>query len=99
MRKIQNYVEQIKEELEGAKNYAEKAIQFKAEGNSGRAAKYREMASQELTHAQNIHQIAVEDIQVLNKVYTPPVGMQEKWDKAHTEYVEQAAWIRQMLSM
>ena len=39
------------------------------------------------------------EIKEISKVYTPPADMQEKWDKAHKEYVEKAAWVKQMLSM
>lgn len=99
MKKIQNYVDQIDNELKGAKEYAEIALQYKAEGNQNRSAKYKEMANHELTHANNIHQIAVEEIQKLETVYTPPAEMKEKWEKAHSKYVEDAAWIKQMLTM
>lgn len=99
MKKIQNYVEQMDDELKSARDYAETALQYKAEGNQNRSSKYKEMANQELAHANNIHQIAVEDIQKLEAVYTPPVEMKEKWDKAHSKYVEDAAWIKHMLTL
>lgn len=30
-------------------------------------------------------------------VIVPPADMQEKWEKAHKEYVENVAWVKQML--
>lgn len=99
MRSIKAYVEHIDEELEGAKDYAEKYVEAKAKGNMSIANKYKEMASDELRHAGYVHEFAVAEIDALSKVYTPPVEMQKKWEEAHKEYVEKAAWIRQMLSM
>lgn len=99
MRMIQKYVEAINEELEGAKNYAEKYVEHKAKENSSAATKYKEMANDELKHAMYEHEWAVKEIEELSKVYTPPVEMLEKWEKAHKEYVEHVAWIKQMLAM
>lgn len=99
MRSIKAYVEHIDEELEGAKDYAEKYVEAKAKGNMSMANKYKEMATDELRHAGYVHEFAVAEIDALSKVYTPPVEMQKKWEESHKEYVEKAAWIRQMLSM
>lgn len=99
MRMIKNYVDHMIEELEGAKDYAEKYVECKANGNMAHANKYKEMAQQELNHAMNIHGFATEAVDKLSKIYTPPVDMQEKWDKAHKEYVEEAAHIKMMLTL
>ena len=99
MKMIQKYVEHIEEELEGAKEYAEKSVESKVRGDMNKANKYKEMANDELHHASIIHEFAVAEIEALRKIYTPPSFMLEKWNKAHAEYVEQAAWIKQMLNM
>lgn len=99
MRKIKKMSDHILEELEGAKQYAETYLDFKAKGNATWANKYKEMANDELKHANYLHDAAVSEINELSKVYTPPTEMQEKWDKMHAKYVEDAAWIKQMLSM
>lgn len=99
MKKIKEYVDAIDEELEGAKEYAEKYVECKAKDNMQSATKYKEMANDELKHAMYEHEWAVKEIEEISRVYTPPIEMQEKWDKAHKEYVEKVAWIRQMLSM
>lgn len=104
MTKIKKYVEKIEDELEGAKEYAEKYIEYKAMGNMSRdnmsrANKYKELANTELQHAMTIHQFSVEDVEELKKVYTPPVEMEKKWEESHKEYVEKSAWIKQMLAM
>lgn len=47
MRSIKKYVDAIEEELEGAKDYAEKAIEAKAKGDMEKASRYKEMATDE----------------------------------------------------
>lgn len=96
---IKKYVDTIAEEIEGAKEYAEKYVECKAKGNTARAQKYKEMATDELKHTTYIHDMAIQDIEELKKIYTPPVEMEEKWDKVHKEYVESVAWVKQMLTL
>ena len=100
MNKIKKYVHDIADELEGAKEYMEKALEYKAAGNSDRYNGYKDMSIAELGHASRLHQYAVQDIDQLQTVYPDiPTEMQDKWDRAHAEYVEKAAWIKQMQSM
>lgn len=99
MKKIKEYVEQINEELESAKEYAEKYVELKAKNNTAWANKYKEMAQDELKHAMVVHDYAVTEIEELNKVYTPPQDMVDKWEKEHKIYVEQSAWIKTMLQL
>lgn len=99
MHKIKKMAERIAEELEDAKTYAEDYIEAKAKGNMSAANKYKEMSNDELRHAENIHEFAVAEIESIAKVYTAPIEMQEKWERAHKEYVQNAALVRQMLSM
>ena len=99
MKAIKKYVEQIEEEIEGAKEYAEKYVECKAADNIQSATRYKEMANDELKHAMYIHEWAVKKIEEISKIYTAPEGMMEVWEKAHKHYVEQVAWIRQMLAM
>ena len=100
MKKIKDYVNGIEDELNSAKEYIEKALWYKAKGDSTRYSKYREMSNQELEHAMNLHQFAVEDIEKLESVYPDiPQDMLDSWNKSHNEYVEKTAWIRQMQSM
>lgn len=99
MRRIKELTDQIKEELKGAKEYAEKSLDYKAHGDSSRAAKYKDMANDELKHALNLHEEAVEEIRKLSEVYTAPASMQETWDIMHKEFIEKTAWIKTMLQM
>ena len=99
MTKIKKLADEIAEELDSAKEYAENHLMCKAEGNTEWSKRYYEMAEDELKHANYLHDRAVEEIEELKKVYTPPEDMLEKWDSDHKKYVEKAAWIRQMLAM
>lgn len=99
MKYIKKYVEAIDDEIHGAKEYAEKYVECKAKDNMANATRYKEMANDELKHAMYQHEWAVKEIEEISKVYTAPVEMQEEWEKAHKEYVEKVAWIKQMLSL
>ena len=99
MTRIKELADQMKDELCSAKDYAEEYLSYKAKEDAPWATRYKEMALDELKHADYIHERAVAEIETLRKVYTPPEDMLEKWDHEHKKYVEKAAWIRQMLAM
>ena len=100
MTKIKKYVDDINDELQDSQEYIEKALWYKAKGDQNRYSKYKEMSAQELNHAMTLHDMAVQDIDALSQVYPEvPESMLDKWNKSHAEYVEKAAWIRQMHQM
>lgn len=98
MKKIQELVDWIDDELDGAKCYAEKYIYCKAKGSQW-ASTWHSMAEDELKHADAIHRLAVEEIETVSKVFQAPADMQKAWDESHVKYVEKASWIRKMLDM
>lgn len=99
MTNIKKLADEIMDELDSAKEYAEEHLSYKAKENPEWAKRYEEMAHDELKHADYLHDRVVEEIEELRKVYTPPQDMLNKWDADHKKYVEKAAWIRQMLAM
>ena len=99
MKYIKRYVDHIEDEISGAREYAENFVEYKVKGDMRRANIYKDMAQDELTHAMNIHEFAVQDIEELRKTYTPPVEMLEKWEHAHRVALEQVANIKQILSL
>lgn len=99
MTRIKELADEIQDELCSAKEYAEEYLTFKAKDDSSWANRYKEMAQDELKHAGYIHDRVVEEIEELQKVYTPPEEMMEKWNSDHKKYIEKAAWIKQMLTM
>ena len=96
MRVIKELVDHIKEEIEGAWEYANKYSEYKVLG-SPRASTYRQMAYDELGHAEKLHDIVVEEIKKASAVMTPPVEMEEKWQHEHKKYIEEVAKIKMML--
>lgn len=99
MTKIKKLTEEMLEELDGAKGYAECYVEKKANDETTWANRFKEMANDELKHAMYLHDYVVQQIDKLSKVYTPPKEMMDKWEKDHAEYVERAAWIKQMLTL
>lgn len=99
MKRIKHLADQIIDELESAKEYAEEYLTFKAKGDAPWATRYKTMSEQELQHANYIHERAMNEINELKKVYTPPEEMMEKWEHEHREFIEKTAWIKQMLAM
>lgn len=96
---IKEYVDRIDEELNDSKHYAEEYVLAKSENDSYWMNRYREMAEDELRHSEYIHELAVKKIQELKSIMTPPAKMLERWEAAHVNYVDKAAWIKQMLSL
>lgn len=104
MKQIQKYVDEIAEELDSAKEYMEKALEYKAKGSIGdnmtRYNTYKTMSMQELEHASKLHEMAVQDIEQLKTVYPDvPQKMMDEWEHSHKGFVEKTAWIRQMQAM
>ena len=103
MKYIKKMVDEIDDEIHSAKKYAERYVEYKASNDpeiKNLAGQFKTMATQELEHAMNIHQMATNEITRLRRVYTnPPQEMQEKWDDAHQFFIAESAEIKRMLSM
>lgn len=99
MKMIKKLVDCLDEELEGAQMYAEKYVERKANDDTKWAARFKAMAEDEIRHSTQIHELIVEEIEKLKKIYTPPQEMLDKWDHEHVKYVDSAAWIKQMLAL
>lgn len=96
---IAKLTDKINDEICDAKKYAEKYLETKAKGETNVSSKYYEMAQDEIKHAMYLHEIAVNTIENLRSVYTPPVEMMEKWEKTHARYVDASSRVKQMLTM
>lgn len=99
MKMIYEKIEEIHEELESAQEYAEKYIKCKARGNTARANKFKEMAHDELSHAQALYEMSVEDIEQINKVYTLREDEEREWEHCLKSYAERVALTRHILAM
>lgn len=99
MKIIEKMLEQLMEEVEGAKEYAEKYIECKARGNMVRANRYKEMAGDELKHAGYLRDFDVADLDELKKVYTMSDEEESEWEHGHRRINEQMAIVKNILSM
>jgi len=99
MTRIKNLADKIKDELCDAKDYAEEALYYKSKNNGEWYSRYKSMAEDELKHAGYLHDRVASEIDQLKAVMTPPEDMLDKWNHEHREYIEKAAWVKQMLAM
>lgn len=99
MQKLKVLAKGIRDELEGAESYAKKALEYKPTDQS-MGNMYRQMAEQELSHADMMHNQAIRLIreQESNGITAPP-AMQAVWDWEHENMIEHEAEIKTMLSM
>lgn len=98
MKMVHRLIEGINEELEGAREYAEKYLHNKAMGNTARASAYRQMAMDELGHASHAHSFALQDIEALKKVHPLTEECEAAWEKAKSHYAECVAKVKYMLN-
>lgn len=98
MKMLEKFMDHISGELEGAMEYAEKYIENKAKGNTMRANAFKEMAGDELRHAERIHEFSSKDIQDVEHVYALSDEEKEKWEHFQKKYVHTMALIKHMLS-
>jgi ferritin len=95
---IKKISHQIKEEAEGAMEYAKCAVHYKDE-YPDLARAYAEMAEQELGHANKLHDFVVKFIAKARETVEPPKWMLEMWDEEHREIVEEVAKAKAMITM
>lgn len=98
MRSIHMYIDHINEELEGAREYAEKYIDFKARGHTARSNSYKSMAQDELRHAGMVYEFAAQDMEAIERIYTIPEELQEAWEHFGKHYADCTAKIKMMLA-
>lgn len=99
MKIIEKMLEHLEEEVEGAKDYAEKYIENKARGNSTRANRYKEMSMDELKHAGYLREMDVMDIDEMKRVYPMTEEEESTWEHGHRRISEEMALVRHMLSL
>ena len=97
MKLINDFIEEIRDEVESAEDYADDYIESKARGNVPRAHKYREMALDELKHAENVRDFSIADMESVRKVYTPTEEDLEHWSRELHKINDDIATIHRML--
>lgn len=94
MKKIDKMRCHLKDEVEGAKNYAEKYI-FYANSKPVWAETYARMAKQEVEHAKNLHKMYQESVEEMKWI---PEDALEEWEKCVNYMSETIALVEIMLS-
>ena len=94
MKKIDKYIEQVKEEVQDAMHYAERYVMFK-NTRPQFARMYHEMAENELMHSDYLCTIGQTMIDEF--AYTPEDDL-DAWDAMVAHTAEQKAIVKLMLS-
>ena len=98
MKIIKKISAQIHEETEGAMDYAKCAVHYKEE-YPDLARVYAEMAEQELSHANKLHDYVVKFISRAREMGEPPRYMLEMWEEEHREIIEEVAKTKAIIAM
>ena len=97
MKIISDLVNNMDDEIEMAKIYAQNFLIYNADNNVQWADRFRQMAYESVDHADVLHQLAVETIEKMQRKYVPPEEMVKAWKKEHVNYVNTVNWIRDMI--
>ena len=94
MKKIHKMIKCIKEELEGAEMYAEKYIIYKTSKPEW-SRMYAEMATDELDHAESLHEMGDEWMKTLSYI---PEEDKEYWEHCGAKLAERTAQVKLLLT-
>lgn len=96
MKMVEYYIDCIKDEMHGAKEYAEKYVEYKT-NRPAWSKFYKTMAEQELVHAGYLKDIAQQAIDELKTVYITEEDM-EAWTHCMNHYADKMAAVRLMVN-
>lgn len=99
MKMLKEKLEHLEEEIEGAREYAEKFIKCKSGGNMARANRFKEMAQDELKHATYLRDMDLVDVADLKKVYNMTEEEESMWEHGQKHLTDQIAMVMHILSM
>lgn len=104
MKKLAKYIDYIKEELDGAEDYAKLALKAKEEGNTMLYDIAIKIAPVELEHSLLWHNLAVEEIrkekeELKYKNIEIPPYMEYGWEKQHDYFVDKYTKIKYLIDM
>ena len=99
MKLLEKMLDHLEDEIEGAREYAEKYIECKARGTMPRANRYNEMANDELKHASFLREMDIADVSELKRAYQMTEEEQSLWDHGQKRLTDEMALIMHILSM
>ena len=97
--KIIELIEEMDEELDGAKNYAIKAEACFEHGNVANATAYAEMAKQEMEHYDKLHKMLTGKLEEHTKTSGDHDSLKAMYDYHHRKQTEKMAKVKQVISM
>lgn len=97
MKVVADLIDNMNNEIDLAKVYAQNYLMYNADGDKEWADNFRTMARESVNHADRIHELAVITINKLSKYYTPPEEMTRVWKKQHERYIDTVNWITDMI--
>lgn len=98
MKIIKELSEMIIDEVDGAKDYAKKALMFREE-DPDLAKTFYTLANEELEHVKMLHGAVVNKIESYREEHgEPPVSMMAVYEYLHEKQIENVAEVRGMLS-
>ena len=100
MKIIEYMSDRILDELKGAEDYAEHALEYKYDYPSYAASLY-EMSKQEYSHSQMHHDQAVKTIEEYRKTHggEVPEAMKIIWDREHKLHIKFATKVKHLQEM
>lgn len=98
MKYIDEMIEKVEDEIEGAMEYAEEYIVHRAAGNMTRASQYREMALQEHNHATILRDYAIQDVEDIKRVHQLSEEEDQHWHHCMRRITEKLAMVKTLLA-
>ena len=99
MKLIEELSEMIEDEIEGAEDYAKKAVELKAEHRKLADTLY-ELSSEEMGHINRLHTEVVRLIDDYRKEKgEPPAGMMAIYEYLHKKHIDKVAEIKRYQDM
>lgn len=98
MKIVEKIKDAIMDELDGAKEYAEKYIEKKSYGDSMNASKFHEMAEDELKHARYMYEMGASRMAAIKKVHDLSAEDEELWSHIVKRYNECTTFVKMMIS-
>lgn len=97
MRIITDFIDNIEEEIELAKLYAQNYVLYRNANNLEWSNKYKEMTKDSIKHINNICELTKLTINQLQKDYTLPKEILKVWKKKSVRYANVVEWISEMI--